>query len=139
VISALHDQRNVQRQELTLRWWSGLGLIEAASSEVTREEIEQTPDVARKTAMLQSFLSLSVFSVTDEMRRLAQRYIDAGVFTTTMENDSLHVAAAVVSRQNVIVSWNFGHLVNRKRRAGINMVNLVNGMPTIEIIAPPEM
>jgi hypothetical protein len=39
----------------------------------------------------------------------------------------------------VIVSWNFGHLVNRKRRAGINMVNLVNGMPTIEIIAPPEM
>lgn len=139
VLSALHDHRAVQRQELTARWWSRLHMVDAATSEVTSQEIDQTPDAARKAAMLESLGKLSVFPLTDEMRRLAQRYVNASVFTANMQNDALHVAAAVVARYDVVVSWNFRHLVNRRRRAGVNMVNVVAGMPTIDIIAPPEM
>lgn len=53
--------------------------------------------------------------------------------------DALHVTVAVVSRQDVLVSWNFRHLVNRRRRALINEVNILLGFPTIEIVAPPEL
>jgi len=83
--------------------------------------------------------SLERFSVTKEMKDLAHQYIDAEVFTPTMFNDSLHVAAAVLSRQDILLSWNFKHLVNRRRRAMINQLNISKGFPTIEIVAPPEI
>ena len=54
-------------------------------------------------------------------------------------NDALHVAAAVLTRQDVLLSWNFKHLVNRRRRAQINEENISLGLPTIEIVAPPEI
>ena len=77
--------------------------------------------------------------VTDEMRELADHYVRAGVFTPVMLADALHVAAAVLSRQDVLLSWNFRHLVNRRRRARVNDVNISLGLPTIEILPPPEL
>ena len=65
--------------------------------------------------------------------------MDRGIFGPALRNDALHVAAAVVSRQDIPVSWNFKHLVNRRRRALVNEVNVVHGYPSIEIISPPEI
>ena len=73
------------------------------------------------------------------MKRLAAKYVQAATFTAATYNDALHVAAAVLAEQDVLVSWNFKHLVNRRRRAQINEVNISLGLPTIEIVAPPEM
>ena len=73
------------------------------------------------------------------MRQLSERYVQAGVFTAIMVNDAVHVAAAVLTRQDLLLSWNFKHLVNRVRRAKINQVNVSQRLPTIEIIAPPEI
>jgi hypothetical protein len=53
--------------------------------------------------------------------------------------DALHVAIAVAARQDILVRWNFRHLVNRRRRALVNEVNIVAGYPSIEILAPPEV
>jgi hypothetical protein len=35
--------------------------------------------------------------------------------------------------------WNFRHLVNRRRRALVNEVNILAGHSMIEIVAPPEV
>ena len=56
-----------------------------------------------------------------------------------MLNDALHVAAAVLHRQDILLSWNFKHLVNRRRRARVNDINISLGLPTLEILAPPEL
>jgi glycogen operon protein len=48
-----------------------------------------------------------------------------------MYNHAVHVAAAVLTRQDVLVSWNFRHLVNRRRRAQVNEVNISLGLPMI--------
>jgi len=56
-----------------------------------------------------------------------------------MINDAVHVAAAVLTRQDILISWNFKHLVNRRRRAKINEVNTTRGLPGLEILAPPEV
>jgi hypothetical protein len=40
---------------------------------------------------------------------------------------------AVVGRHDVLLSWNFRHLVNRRRRAKVNELNVSQGLPTIEI------
>jgi len=73
------------------------------------------------------------------MNTPARRYVDRGIFTPLMVSDALHVAAAVVSDQDVLLSWNFKHLVNRRRRAEINALNATVGVRTIEILAPSEI
>jgi hypothetical protein len=44
--------------------------------------------------------------MTDEIEQLSRRYIDEGVFTAPMRDDALHVATAVINRQDVLLSWN---------------------------------
>jgi hypothetical protein len=61
------------------------------------------------------------------------------VFTPIMLNNALHVATAVLIRHDVLLSWNFRHLVNRRRRAEVNEVNISVGLPMVEILAPPEL
>ena len=56
-----------------------------------------------------------------------------------MRGDALHVAAAVLTQQEVLLSWNFRYLVNRRRCARVNDVNISWGLPTIEIVALLEV
>ena len=139
VLSALHDDDAPQRQADTRRFWARLSSIEACTSTVCVDEIGETPNPDRRRVMLESLKALRVFSITEGMRQLAQRYIEERVFTGRMENDALHVAASVIERCEVLLSWNFKHLVNRRRRAAVNMLNQAAKLPTIEIIAPPEL
>ena len=73
------------------------------------------------------------------MRKLAHNYVAAGLFHQAMFNDALHVATAILTRQDVLLSWNFRYLVNRRLRAQVNQLSISLGLPTIEIIAPPEI
>jgi hypothetical protein len=49
------------------------------------------------------------------------------------------VAIATVGRLDVLASWNYRHLVNRRRRRAFNGVNALQGYRAIEIISPPEV
>ena len=80
-----------------------------------------------------------VLSVEQDARDLAREYLRRGVFSPATAVDALHVAVAVAARQDILVSWNFRHLVNRRRRAMVNEVNVLTGNPAIEILAPPEV
>jgi hypothetical protein len=113
--------------------------LHATSSEVALEEIRQTPDEARRLVMLETLGGLRVFPLTQAMRELADRYLQAGLFTGRMESDALHVAAAVLDGCSALLSWNFKHLVNTRRRTAINLLNQRAGLPIIEIIVPPEV
>jgi len=70
---------------------------------------------------------------------LQQRYLDDKVVTENSADDALHVAAATVSQSDMIVSWNFKHIVNFQRIRGFNSVNLREGYPPIEIRSPLEV
>ncbi len=82
---------------------------------------------------------MTLHPITAEIRELARHYVDAGVFTPIMLNNALHVATAVLIRHDVLLSWNFRHLVNRRRRAEVNEVNISVGLPMVELLAPPEL
>jgi hypothetical protein len=82
---------------------------------------------------------LTVVEISSEMRQLASDYVHAGAFSPLSYNDALHGAAAILTHQDVLLSWNFKHLVNRRRRAQINEINVSGGLPVIEIVAPPEL
>ena len=60
------------------------------------------------------------------------------VFVSTRA-DALHIALAAVARDDVLVSWNFKHIVNLKRIHAYNAVNLKQGYPVLEIRTPREV
>jgi len=139
VFSAYFDESVSDRQTQTEDFWKRRSEFELSTSVVAREELEQTPDPARRMQLITLVEGVTVHPVTDMMRSLAKSYINSEIFTEVMYNDAVHDAAAVLTRQDVLLSWNFRHLVNRRRRAQINEVNISLGLPTIDIVAPPEI
>ena len=75
----------------------------------------------------------------EEARELAEAYISAGALGRSNEDDALHVATATVARADLVVSWNFRHIVNYRRIAMFNGVNVLNGYPEIKIHSPLEV
>lgn len=54
-------------------------------------------------------------------------------------DDALHVAHATLARADVIVSWNFKHLVNPSRVRAFNGVNIVQGHGPVIIMTPSDI
>lgn len=53
--------------------------------------------------------------------------------------DALHVTLATVSGCELIVSWNFRHIVNYQRIPMYNAVNTLHGYPHLAIHSPAEV
>ncbi len=139
VFSAQFDHRAPDRKTLTEEFWSNIGSFDCATSDLTVVELRQTSDLQLRAKMESLLSGLEIIPVTGEMHALAEKYVLAAAFTRTMYNDAVHVAAATLSRQDVLVSWNFRHLVNRRRRAMVCSVNATAGLPAIDILSPPEL
>lgn len=139
VISAYFDVRRPERQAETRAFWRQLSEFHVSISDLTEAELRATADERLQREMVELVRPFGIIRLDAEMQDLARYYVDRGTFTAATMNDALHVACAVVTRQDLLVSWNFRHLVNRRRRAMINEANISRGYPTIEIVAPPEV
>jgi len=77
--------------------------------------------------------------LNEESIALAKAYIREGALTERNLLDARHIAIATVERVDVLVSWNFKHIVNINRIRLINSVNLKLGYPMLEIRSPGEV
>lgn len=59
--------------------------------------------------------AIEMVLLTVEAADLAREYLRAGVVSTKMRVDAEHIALATVARVDVLVSWNFKHIVNLRR------------------------
>ncbi len=55
------------------------------------------------------------------------------------ENDLLHIAFASHANVDVLVSWNFKHIVRFDKIRMYNLVNVEMGYRTIQIYSPREV
>ena len=78
-------------------------------------------------------------SLNEESTALANAYIENGVVTGSSLSDARHIAIATVERVDVLVSWNYKHIVNINRIHLLNSVNLKLGYPILEIRSPREV
>lgn len=105
VFSAYFDERSPDRKAQTEEFWQRITAFEACTSELTREELEKTPNIDRRKHLLRLLEGMTLHRVTADMRELSERYVKTGVFTPIMTNDAVHVAAAVLTRQDILLSW----------------------------------
>ena len=108
-------------------------------SELTLRELESTPEVVMQSLAQVPEAHIELISVSAEAGELAAAYVRDGAFGENMRADALHIALAAVARVDVLVSWNFKHIVNLKRIHAYNAVNLRRGYPLLEIRTPREV
>lgn len=70
---------------------------------------------------------------------LATKYIDEKVVGQTSYADCLHIALATIYQADLLVSWNFKHIVNMERIRGYNSINIKNGYKQLEIRSPRDL
>ena len=74
-----------------------------------------------------------------ESEELSAQYIQAKAISSKFSDDALHVALATIFKVDLLVSWNFKHLVNYNRIVKYNAINLLNGYKQVEIRSPKEV
>ena len=108
-------------------------------SDVIGGELERAPKRIQDFVKSIESKTTEFLEVDDEAVRLAQLYIEEGVVGQTSFDDCLHIALATIHNADVLISWNFKHIVNIYRIRGYNSINLKLGYKTLEIRSPKEM
>jgi predicted nucleic acid-binding protein len=115
------------------------GIYHILVSRLTYAELAEAPVSVQGVLQSLGAENSEVVEVKDDAIDLARAYIAAGVVGKASEDDALHVAVAVVEGADLILSWNFRHIVNYDRIRKYNAVNLMKGFRVIEIRSPIEM
>lgn len=103
VLSAAVDDRDPHRRELTEMFFARAGAYDFSISEMTITEIDRTDEREKREAMRSLLAGIAIHPITEPILALAQRYRDEAIFSPAMEEDSVHVAAAVLTRQDVLL------------------------------------
>ena len=108
-------------------------------STVTQDELEEAPERVQNLVKSLKVDQTEFIEETDEAVDLANEYITEKVVGKTSFADCLHIALATIYRADILVSWNFKHIVNINRIRGYNSVNIKNGYKELEIRSPREL
>ena len=139
VISHLQADDVPDKMMATLALWTDMqiGFYTVVISELVLDELENCHE-PKKTSMFEklSLINFNNVEITSEIRVLANKYVDEGIFPTKYLDDALHVACATVNDCNAIISWNFKHMVKLKTILSVNGINKYMGYGEIEILTP---
>ena len=115
------------------------GDMTLALSSLTLRELEAAPKHVRDILRAVPPHHTEIVDLSDEAEKLAARYIERGAISPGMLADALHIAVATVAGVDVLVSWNFKHMVNLSRIQVYNGVNRDMGYAILDIRTPREI
>lgn len=115
------------------------GQIIVIISDLLEAELLRAPKHIRD--FLATLLSHQIENIrlTQDAAELADQYILAKVVGQTSRADCQHIAMATIVKADVLVSWNFKHIVNLDKIRGYNGINYQLGHNMIEIRTPKEI
>ncbi|MFA5879798.1 MAG: type II toxin-antitoxin system VapC family toxin [Candidatus Margulisiibacteriota bacterium] len=107
-------------------------------SDITIRELSAAPKVV--VSFFEKILKhLQILEMTNEIQVLAAQYLKENIVSEKFYEDLLHIAFATVNQIDVLVSWNFKHIVNYQKIILFNAVNLKNGYKELVIYSPREV
>lgn len=126
-------------------WSNGLiedfvrGVFSPVLSSLVAAEIDAAPEAVREQYAEILELSGELLEISREALELAGAYEKHGVLPAKLRNDMLHIAIATVADVDVLVSWNFKHIVRLSKIRVFNAVNLELGYKPLQIYSPREV
>lgn len=116
-----------------------LGKVICVYSDLTESELTDAPEKVKTYFRSLPKESVERVIVNDEILTLATKYIDEKVVGKTSFSDCVHIATATINKADILVSWNFKHIVNVYRIRGYNSINIRSNYPSLEIRSPKEI
>ena len=111
--------------------------IDCLYSDITERELMKAPE--KVWLFFEDFPNKQKVSITPEALKLAETYVNENVVGNTSFDDCVHIATATIHRADLLVSWNFKHIVNVYRIRGYNAINMKLGYPILNIHSPKEI
>jgi len=116
-----------------------LGKVVCVYSDLTETELLNAPERVRDYFKKLPKESLERVVVNDEILSLASHYVKENVVGQTSFDDCIHIATATICKTDILVSWNFKHIVNVYRIRGYNSINIRLNYYPLEIRSPKEI
>ncbi|MEX0723849.1 MAG: hypothetical protein WD053_08225 [Gracilimonas sp.] len=106
---------------------------------MTDNELSNAPEPIKKLIIEIPDKQIEIVDINEQVLNLADQYIAEKVVGKTSRADCIHIALATINVADILVSWNFKHIVNINRIRGYNTVNTEIGYPKLEIRTPREI
>ena len=139
IISHLDQQDAPDKMFDTRLLWEEIkqGKYEVYISDVVVSEIAKNKQEKRKLLTFWlADIEYITSRITKEMVDYADRLTEKGVLPAKSRDDCLHVACAVVNKCDMLLSWNFKHMVRVKTIDSVKVVSKQLGYPEMRIYSP---
>lgn len=141
VISHLKQDDVPEKMNDTLLLWEEImqGRYDVYISETTIAEVMDARE-PKRSFMLDYLeqIDYTVLKIDENVKEFANRLNEEGILSAKRFDDCLHIGCAVVNECNMIVSWNFKHIVRVKTINGVRYISSMLGYNDIGIY-PPSM
>ena len=125
------------------RLWEKIkaGEFNVVISDVVINEIIRCKDTKRN--ILLGYLDEIEYDVAEaggneKSLEIAGHFVNLGILKQTSFEDCQHIAAAIISGCDAIISWNFKHIVNYRTINGVEIITAKEGYPNL-LICTPQM
>ena len=125
IISYLDQQDAPERMAETHILWDKIknGEFKAVISDITLSEISDCAE-AKKNILFEYLAQINyeLIETTEDTLRVAGQFVNLGILQQKSFDDCQHIASDIVSECDIIVSWNFKHIVTHKTAHSQNLV-----------------
>ena len=108
-------------------------------SVLTDAEIQDAPDEVKDIYREFTNYADDIIELSPEAIELADAYLNHNILTMNYRDDARHIAIATVASADLLVSWNFKHIVHFEKIQMFNAVNIEMGYKQILIYTPREV
>lgn len=127
------------------KWSNGLfadiknGFFKVATSDVVIAELYTAQEKVKLKYRELFEYDVITFEMDSNVEMLVDAYLGHKILTQKYKNDMVHIALATVHNADILVSWNFKHIVHFDKIAKFNAVNLEYGFRPLTIHSPREV
>lgn len=100
-------------------------------------EINDVGDEVKKKELVTLLGGIKVLSSNEyEIKALAQEYVSRGIIPVKHIEDAIHIAVASFYSMDVLISWNFEHIVKLKTKREVSAINMLLSYNQLELVEP---
>ena len=126
-------------QQITRDWWqTQRETFDVVASQLVVQEASAGDPIAAQQR-LEVLATMELLAVTEEALTLAQALVATGPMPPNAAEDALHIAMAVTSGVEYLLTWNCTHLANATMRREIDRLCRARGYEPVIICTPEEL
>jgi hypothetical protein len=129
----------VGHQQITRDWWQmRRGNFHLVASQLVVQEAGAGNETAAQ-ARLEVLDEVELIEAKEAASKLSRELVERGPLPQSAVGDALHIAIAVTTGVDYLLTWNCRHLANAKMRTAIERVCRSNGYEPCIICTPEEL